>query len=111
MTDTPNEPDNPRSAKDPYTWEDRLWTMMEGAVMLSPILVWLTVVPLFWLAPAAKPEGDNSCTHWESCLEEVQGVVLLTSPDQKGNKNGPSTKEETGGGVGDDHTDTTLTGL
>ena len=90
----------------------RVWALLEVSVLLAPLLGFLSIVPLFWLAPAAtaEPEGDDRCTHWEGCLEEVESVVPLTGPDQEGNEDGTAPEEEGSSSVGDDNPDPALPG-
>jgi len=94
-------------------WNGRVWTLLEVSVLLAPLLGFLSIVPLFWLAPpaSAEPEGDDRCTHWEGCLEQVVPVVPLTGPDQEGNEDGTAAEEKGSSRVGDDNPDPALPGF
>ena len=97
--------------KEKETLGDKAWAILELSVVASFILPWLALVPLFWFAPSAKPEGDDSCTHWESCLEQVQSLSPASGPDQEGDEDGTPAEQEGSSAVGDDNSDTTFTGF
>lgn len=60
--------------------------------LTSVLLPWMAIVPLFFLTPASEPEGDNRCTHWQECHEQIEGTVTLSSPDQEADEDGPSSE-------------------
>ncbi len=71
---------------------DALINFVPLLVILSVIVPWLAIIPLFFTTPPSEPVGDNCCRHWQECIEERNRMVSLPSPDQEGNEDGTTTE-------------------
>ena len=70
---------------------------------MSVIAPWIAIIPLFWITPASEPEGNNRCTHWQECSEELKGEIPLPSPNQETDKYRTPTKQKRSSDIGDNN--------